>query len=88
RTYLRSLAAGRTQEPAAGAEPAKVAVALVTDKDYTREGRLDFLSNAADRGTGTVRVRAVIDNPDGQLTPGLFAKVRLASGPSKARVLV
>jgi len=88
RTYLRSLAAGRTQDAAAGPAAAKVAVALVTDKDYSREGRLDFLSNAADRGTGTVRVRAVIDNPDGQLTPGLFAKVRLEAGPSKDRVLV
>ncbi|WP_258317390.1 efflux RND transporter periplasmic adaptor subunit [Stenotrophomonas rhizophila] len=83
RTYLRSLAAGRTDSSSA-----KVTVALVTDKDYTREGRLDFLSNAADRGTGTVRVRAVIDNPDGQLTPGLFAKVRLEAGASKDRVLV
>lgn len=84
RTYLRSLAAGRTDSSTS----AKVTVALVTDKDYTREGRLDFLSNAADRGTGTVRVRAVIDNPDGQLTPGLFAKVRLEAGASKDRVLV
>ncbi|KRG64275.1 transporter [Stenotrophomonas humi] len=88
RTYLRSLAAGRSDGSAGSSGSSKVAVALVTDKDYTREGRLDFLSNAADRGTGTVRVRAVIDNPDGQLTPGLFAKVRLEAGASKSSVLI
>ncbi|MBE1013494.1 multidrug efflux RND transporter periplasmic adaptor subunit MexP, partial [Escherichia coli] len=37
---------------------------------------------------GTVRVRAVVDNPDGQLTPGLFAKVRLETGKPRAQVLV
>ena len=35
-----------------------------------------------------MRVRAVIDNPDGQLTPGLFARVSLQVGASQARVLI
>lgn len=85
RTYLQSLAAGRSS---ATPQTAKVMVALLTDKTYSRLGRLDFLSNAADRGTGTVRIRAVVDNPDGQLTPGLFAKVKLETGIPQARVLV
>ncbi|QLG92396.1 efflux RND transporter periplasmic adaptor subunit [Pseudomonas yamanorum] len=85
RTYLQSLAAGRSS---ATPQTAKVMVALLTDKTYSRLGRLDFLSNAADRGTGTVRIRAVVDNPDGQLTPGLFAKVKLETGTPQARVLV
>lgn len=85
RTYLQSLAAGRSS---ATPQTAKVMVALLTDKSYSRLGRLDFLSNAADRGTGTVRIRAVVDNPDGQLTPGLFAKVKLETGIPQARVLV
>lgn len=88
RTYLRSLAAGRASATPRGAQGAKVMVALATDKTYTRHGRVDFLANAADRGTGTVRVRAVVDNPDGKLTPGLFAKVRLETGAQQARVLV
>ena len=88
RTYLRSLAAGRANATPHGAQAAKVMVALATDKTYSRSGRVDFLANAADRGTGTVRVRAVVDNPDGKLTPGLFAKVRLETGAPQARVLV
>jgi gold/copper resistance efflux system membrane fusion protein len=85
RTYLRSLAADRTH---ATPPATKVMVALITDKTYTRTGRVDFLANSADRGTGTVRIRAVVDNADGQLTPGLFAKVKLETGAPRARVLV
>lgn len=67
RTYLQALAPTRGRE---GEQAPRVKVALLTDESYGRSSRLDFLANAADRGTGTVRVRAVVDNPDGQLTPG------------------
>ncbi|MEZ1355513.1 multidrug efflux RND transporter periplasmic adaptor subunit MexP, partial [Pseudomonas aeruginosa] len=85
RTYLQALAPTRGRE---GEQAPRVKVALLTDESYGRSSRLDFLANAADRGTGTVRVRAVVDNPDGQLTPGLFAKVRLETGKPRAQVLV
>lgn len=88
RTYLRSLAAGRADAAPRGVQAAKVMVALATDKTYSRPGRVDFLANSADRGTGTVRIRAVIDNPDGQLTPGLFAKVKLETGAPQSRILI
>ena len=88
RTYLHSLAQGRSNARPYGARPAKVRVALLTDARYSRTGRLDFISNTADRGTGTMRVRAVVDNPDGQLTPGLFVRVKLETGAPQARVLV
>lgn len=88
RTYLRSLAAGRANATPHGPQASKVMVALLNDKTYSRPGRVDFLSNTSDRGTGTVRVRAVVDNPDGHLTPGLFAKVRLETDAPQARVLI
>lgn len=88
RTYLRSLAADRAHATPQGTQAAKVMVALLTDKTYSRPGRVDFLANASDRGTGTVRVRAVVDNPDGHLTPGLFAKVKLETGAPQSRVLI
>ncbi|MNJ30298.1 efflux RND transporter periplasmic adaptor subunit [Pseudomonas alkylphenolica] len=88
RTYLRSLAPGRAKAGAQNAQAPTVRVALLTDTTYSRLSRLDFLSNAADRGTGTVRVRAVVDNPDGQLTPGLFAKVKLETGAPQDQVMV
>ncbi len=88
RTYLHSMAARRADATSHGSQAAKISVALLTDETYSRTGSVDFLSNTIDRGTGTVRVRAVIDNPDGQLTPGLFARVRLETGVSQARVLI
>ncbi|MBL5826194.1 efflux RND transporter periplasmic adaptor subunit [Serratia fonticola] len=88
RTYLRSLAAGRTNATPESAKATKVMVALIADKTYSRSGHVDFLANAADRGTGTMRVRAVVDNPDGQLTPGLFAKVKMETGTPQPKVLI
>ena len=84
RTYLQSLAAGQFKR----AQPANVKVALLTDKGYARTGRVDYQANAVDRTTGTVRLRAVVDNPDGRLAPGLFAKVKLETGAAQAKVLV
>lgn len=88
RTYLRSLAAGRASASPQAPQASKVMVALLTDKTYSRPGRVDYLANTSDRATGTVRVRAVVANPDGRLTPGLFAKVKLETGAPQARVLI
>jgi len=43
---------------------------------------------SADRTAGTIRVRAVLQNPNGAFAPGLFARVRLASGSRKNATLV
>ena len=88
RTYLRSLAATREVAASKGEKAAKVMVAMLNDASYARAGRVDFLANAADRKTGTVRARAVVDNPDRRLTPGLFAKVKLDTGAAQPRVLI
>ncbi len=40
-------------------------------------GTLDFSENRMDQATGSMRVRAVIANPDGILTPGLFGRVNV-----------
>ena len=88
RTYLHSLAATRQHAGSKGEQAAKVMVAMLNDTTYARAGRVDFLANSADRKTGTVRVRAVVENRDGRLTPGLFAKVKLDTGAAQPRVLI
>ncbi|WP_350986948.1 efflux RND transporter periplasmic adaptor subunit [Serratia marcescens] len=85
RTYLQSLAAWRDKT---ATHEIKVMTALIGDKTYSRPGRVDFIANAAERTTGTVRLRAVIDNPDGRLSPGLFAKIKLETGAPQAKVLI
>jgi multidrug efflux system membrane fusion protein len=56
----------------------RIRMALANEDGFPREGRLDFLDNQLDNETGTIRARAVFDNKDGRLTPGLFVRLRLA----------
>ena len=54
-----------------------VQVQLEGEGAYTHLGKLDFLDNAVDATTGTIRGRAVLSNAQGQLTPGQFGRVRV-----------
>jgi RND family efflux transporter MFP subunit len=46
---------------------------------------MDFVDNQLERGSGTIRGRALVPNPDGFLTPGMFGRLRLlGSGAYKA----
>ena len=54
-----------------------VEMGLSDDKDYPRNGYIDFVNNSFDTATATLRARAVFPNEDGFLTPGMFARVRL-----------
>lgn len=44
---------------------------------YDHKGRIDFIDNRVDRETGTIGLRAAFPNPDGVVTPGLFARIRI-----------
>jgi multidrug efflux system membrane fusion protein len=61
-----------------------VEVRLQDETDYRWKGRLDFTDNGVDPRSGTIRGRAVIANPAGLLTPGLFGDMRMASGRGRA----
>jgi multidrug efflux system membrane fusion protein len=54
-----------------------VAVGLADEQGFPHSGRLEFVDNRVDRQSGTVRMRAVLDNKDGVFTPGLFARIKL-----------
>ena len=53
----------------------EVVVTLSDRKIQPQKGFLDFSENRIDPQTGTMRVRAVLANPDSVLTPGLFGRV-------------
>ncbi|MFC4297818.1 efflux RND transporter periplasmic adaptor subunit [Castellaniella hirudinis] len=65
-----------------------VSMGLANEQGYPRQGRLAFLDNSLDPQTGTIRVRALFDNPDGRLRPGLYARVRLGAGAPHEAVLL
>ncbi|MBZ4418823.1 efflux RND transporter periplasmic adaptor subunit [Myxococcus sp. RHSTA-1-4] len=88
-TYLRFTNAGPTGRQADGrVHPVPVRVALLGEEGFPWEAKLDFLSNKVDPVTGTARARAVLSNPDGKLTAGLFARVRLETGAARQTVLI
>lgn len=63
----------------------KVSLKLIDENDFEHAGRMDFVDNVIDRSTGTIRGRAVFDNPNGVFTPGMFGRVRVpASAPYEA----
>lgn len=73
--YQRANAAGtRTSSRVA---PNPVDIRLSDETDYRWRGRMVFVDNALDTGSGTIRGRAVVRNPDRFLTPGMFGHMRL-----------
>jgi RND family efflux transporter MFP subunit len=72
---------------AGGAAPT-VAVGLSNEDGYPHTGTVDFVDNRLNPATGSIRVRAILDNKDGRFTPGLSARVRLASGTAAPATLV
>ncbi|THD50533.1 MAG: efflux RND transporter periplasmic adaptor subunit [Phenylobacterium sp.] len=65
-----------------------VLVGLATETGFPHRGHLAFLDNAVDAGSGTISARALLDNADRALTPGLFARVRLVSSAVQTVALV
>ena len=65
-----------------------VKLKLLSESAFSHEGKLDFVDNAIDRSSSTIRARAVFANPGGKFTPGMFARVRIAAAPPKDELLV
>jgi len=65
-----------------------VSLKLIDEKDFSHEGRMDFVDNAIDRSTGTIRGRALFKNPNAVFTPGMFARVRVPASPPYQALLV
>ncbi|MEJ1096422.1 MULTISPECIES: efflux RND transporter periplasmic adaptor subunit [unclassified Pseudoxanthomonas] len=89
RSFLRYAEMARNGErPSERDGKVPVQVGLVSEDGFPHEGVVDFLDNQVDRGTGTIRARALLDNADRRFTPGLFARVRLlGSGQFKAMLV-
>ena len=71
------------------AQGLKAQVWLATDPPNSpRSGRIEFLDNAVQNGTGTVNLRATIPNADRHFWPGQFVNVKLVLSTQKGAVLV
>ncbi|MCO8123889.1 efflux RND transporter periplasmic adaptor subunit [Stieleria sp. TO1_6] len=61
---------------------------LVDEDNFPHIGFIDFVDNRFDPNTATMTARARFQNPDGLLTPGMFAKARIASSTKYDALLV
>lgn len=88
-TFLRYAQMARKGErPSERDSELPVKVGLSGEKGFPHEGKVDFLDNQVTRSTGTIRVRALLDNADRAFTPGLFARVQLlGSGQFQAMLI-
>jgi RND family efflux transporter MFP subunit len=69
----------RYQRQGGGQLGSEVRIRLQDEADYVHAGRLDFVDNALNPGSGTVQARAIVPNPDGFLRPGMMGHLRLSA---------
>jgi RND family efflux transporter MFP subunit len=79
-------------QPTSGVIPVEVGLAVETG--YPHRGTIDFRENRVDTGTGTVRIRGRIPNPQVPpknirlLYPGLYSRVRVPAGDPQPRLVL
>ncbi len=83
--YLRySRLAAEKQRASSRDNATPTQVRLADEREWKRQGRMDFVDNALNARSGTIRGRAVFDNKDEFLTPGTFGRLRLFAGETDA----
>ena len=65
-----------------------VEIRLQDEPTYRWKGRMDFVDNSLDTGSGTIRGRALVPNPQMFLTPGMFGHMRLLGSGADPALLV
>jgi multidrug efflux system membrane fusion protein len=85
-TFLRYAANGASGNT--GIDHIPVSIGLANEEGYPREAHLKSIDNHLDTTSGTIRVRAVVDNASGELTPGMFARVRTGGSVATNAILI
>lgn len=76
--YTRLNNSGQRTSSRTAANP--VRIKLADEDDWSHEGTMDFVDNAFNEHSGTLRGRAVLSNKDGLFSPGIFARMALYAG--------
>ncbi|MEC7120993.1 MAG: efflux RND transporter periplasmic adaptor subunit [Pseudomonadota bacterium] len=66
----------------------EVRLTLPDDREYPLAGRLQFSNASVDETSGSVTLRAVVDNPNNLLLPGMYVKAKVSQGTLPDAILV
>lgn len=64
-----------------------VRIRLADETEWTRNGKVDFVDNTLSARSGTMRTRAIVENKNQLLTPGIFGRVQLFGGEYDALLI-
>lgn len=84
--YSRLHATGQRESSRETSNP--VFVRLMDEKEFKREGRMNFVDNELSPNSGTIRAQARFPNPDGFLVPGVFGRLRLVGSDEYEAILI
>ncbi len=86
---LNFLAIGRQEKEKGDDRSVKmVHVALANDEGFPHNGYIDFIDNEVDPNTGTIELRARLENKDELIFPGLFVRVKVSGQTIPDAVLI
>ena len=84
-TYLSQV----RQQALSTKEESKIPVQIVLrGDDRPIDGFIHAFDNRINPASGIIRARAILENKDGALLPGMFARVRLGSASSTKQILI
>jgi len=83
----RAMEAGQFKR-ASGSDAASVRIVLEDGSEYQQPGRLLFSDLTVDPTTGQVTLRAEVPNPNGELLPGLYVRVRIEQAQATNAITV
>lgn len=87
--YARSVrVAGGMTNPRERPGVLEVLIGVADERNMTRKGLVDFVDSRLDQATGTMRIRATVENRDVFLAPGMFGRVQVPGGNPYRAVLV
>lgn len=65
-----------------------VEIGTLADEGTPIKGKLQLIGNEVDASSGTIAVRALIDNPQGLLIPGQFVRIRMGDPRPDRKILI
>ncbi|MBI3199206.1 MAG: efflux RND transporter periplasmic adaptor subunit [Rhodospirillales bacterium] len=64
-----------------------VRIRLADETEWKRTGKIDFVDNQLGTRSGTIRARAIVENDDQLLAPGIFGRLQLFGGEYDALLI-